>query len=35
MQKRLAEEELKLKLTDAATEFLVNHGYDETSVRVR
>ncbi len=26
---RLAEEELTLKLTDAATDFLVNHGYDE------
>ena len=29
MRKRLAEEELTLKLTDAATEFLVKHGYDE------
>jgi len=29
VQKRLAEEELTIKLTDAATEFLVNHGYDE------
>src|SRR5690606_16273126 len=27
--KRLAEEDLKLTLTDAAIEFLVNHGYDE------
>jgi len=26
---RLADEELTLKLTDAATDFLVNHGYDE------
>jgi ATP-dependent Clp protease ATP-binding subunit ClpC len=26
---RLAEEELSLRLTDAATEFLVQHGYDE------
>ena len=29
MRKRLAEEELTLKLTDAATDFLVKHGYDE------
>jgi ATP-dependent Clp protease ATP-binding subunit ClpC len=29
VRKRLAEEELTLKLTDAATEFLVKHGYDE------
>jgi ATP-dependent Clp protease ATP-binding subunit ClpC len=29
VQKRLAEEELKLSLTDAASEFLVGHGYDE------
>src|SRR6476646_8597429 len=29
VRKRLAEEELQLKLTDAATEFLVKHGYDE------
>jgi ATP-dependent Clp protease ATP-binding subunit ClpC len=29
VQKRLAEEELTIKLTDAATEFLVNHGHDE------
>jgi len=26
---RLADEELTLKLTDAGTDFLVNHGYDE------
>jgi ATP-dependent Clp protease ATP-binding subunit ClpC len=29
VQKRLSEEELKLSLTDAASEFLVGHGYDE------
>jgi ATP-dependent Clp protease ATP-binding subunit ClpC len=29
VRKRLAEEELTLKLSDAATEFLVKHGYDE------
>src|SRR6188472_2526961 len=29
VRKRLAEEELTLKLTDAATAFLVKHGYDE------
>ncbi|MEO7083239.1 MAG: ATP-dependent Clp protease ATP-binding subunit [Gemmatimonadaceae bacterium] len=29
VRKRLAEEELVLKLTDAATDFLVKHGYDE------
>jgi len=29
VQKRLAEEELTIKLTDAATKFLVDHGYDE------
>jgi len=29
VRKRLAEEELQLRLTDAATDFLVNHGYDE------
>jgi ATP-dependent Clp protease ATP-binding subunit ClpC len=29
VRKRLAEEELQLKLTDAATDFLVQHGYDE------
>jgi len=29
VRKRLAEEELQLKLTDAATDFLVKHGYDE------
>ncbi|GAC1477153.1 MAG: ATP-dependent protease ATP-binding subunit ClpC [Gemmatimonadaceae bacterium] len=29
VRKRLSEEELSLKLTDAATEFLVKHGYDE------
>ncbi len=29
VQKRLAEEEITIKLTDAATEFLVDHGYDE------
>jgi ATP-dependent Clp protease ATP-binding subunit ClpC len=29
VRKRLAEEELQLKLTDAATEFLVKNGYDE------
>ncbi len=29
VQKRLAEEEITLKLTDAATEFLVSHGYDQ------
>ena len=29
VRKRLAEEELVLKLTQAATDFLVKHGYDE------
>jgi ATP-dependent Clp protease ATP-binding subunit ClpC len=29
VRKRLAEEELTLRLTDAATNFLVKHGYDE------
>jgi ATP-dependent Clp protease ATP-binding subunit ClpC len=29
VQKRLGDEELTLKLTDAANKFLVNHGYDE------
>jgi ATP-dependent Clp protease ATP-binding subunit ClpC len=29
VQKRLAEEELTIRLTDAATEFLVTHGHDE------
>ncbi len=29
VRRRLAEEELILKLTDAATDFLVKHGYDE------
>jgi ATP-dependent Clp protease ATP-binding subunit ClpC len=29
VRKRLAEEELTLKLSEAATEFLVKHGYDE------
>ncbi len=29
VQKRLVEEELTLKLTDAASAFLVKHGYDE------
>jgi ATP-dependent Clp protease ATP-binding subunit ClpC len=29
VQKRLIEEEITLKLTDAATDFLSNHGYDE------
>jgi ATP-dependent Clp protease ATP-binding subunit ClpC len=29
VRKRLAEEELTMKLSDAATEFLVKHGYDE------
>src|SRR5690242_2809207 len=29
VRKRLAEEELTLTLTDAATDFLVKHGYDE------
>jgi ATP-dependent Clp protease ATP-binding subunit ClpC len=29
VRKRLSEEELTLKLTEAATEFLVKHGYDE------
>ncbi|HTE45397.1 MAG TPA: ATP-dependent Clp protease ATP-binding subunit [Gemmatimonadaceae bacterium] len=29
VRKRLAEEELTLKLTDAANDFLVKHGYDE------
>src|SRR5512132_2116641 len=30
VRKRLAEEELTLKLTEAATELLVKHGYDES-----
>src|SRR4051794_16066354 len=30
VQKRLAEEELTLRLTDSATELLVKHGYDES-----
>ena len=29
VQKRLGDEELTLKLTDAANKFLVKHGYDE------
>ena len=29
VRKRLAEEELTLKLTDAGVDFLVKHGYDE------
>jgi ATP-dependent Clp protease ATP-binding subunit ClpC len=29
VRKRLAEEELSIRLTDAATDFLVKHGYDE------
>jgi len=29
VRKRLAEEELSLKLTNSATDFLVKHGYDE------
>ena len=29
VRKRLSEEDLTLKLTDAATDFLVKHGYDE------
>src|SRR5439155_27333922 len=29
VRKRLSEEELTLKLTNAATDFLVKHGYDE------
>jgi ATP-dependent Clp protease ATP-binding subunit ClpC len=29
VQKRLSEEELVLRLTDAATDFLARHGYDE------
>ncbi|HEV2641864.1 MAG TPA: AAA family ATPase, partial [Candidatus Elarobacter sp.] len=29
VQKRLTDEELTLKLTDAATDFLVKHGYDD------
>jgi ATP-dependent Clp protease ATP-binding subunit ClpC len=29
VRKRLSEEELTLKLSDAATDFLVRHGYDE------
>ncbi len=29
LQKRLSEEELKIRLTDAAVEFLVEHGYDD------
>jgi ATP-dependent Clp protease ATP-binding subunit ClpC len=29
VRKRLAEEELSLRLTDPATDFLVKHGYDE------
>ncbi len=30
VHQRLAEEELKLRLTDSAVKFLVDHGYDET-----
>jgi ATP-dependent Clp protease ATP-binding subunit ClpC len=30
VQKRLGEEDLTLKLTDAGTEFLVKNGYDES-----
>ncbi|OYV71878.1 MAG: hypothetical protein B7Z72_06005 [Gemmatimonadetes bacterium 21-71-4] len=30
VRKRLSEEELTLTLTDAATDFLVKHGYDES-----
>jgi ATP-dependent Clp protease ATP-binding subunit ClpC len=30
VRKRLSEEDLTLKLTDAATELLVKHGYDES-----
>src|SRR5205814_3202439 len=30
IRKRLSEEELSLKLTDAGTDFLVKHGYDES-----
>ncbi len=30
VRKRLSEEELTLSLTDAATDFLVKHGYDES-----
>jgi ATP-dependent Clp protease ATP-binding subunit ClpC len=30
VQKRLSEEELTLKLTEAATDFLVKHGYDQS-----
>jgi ATP-dependent Clp protease ATP-binding subunit ClpC len=30
VQKRLGEEELSLRLTDAGTDFLVKHGYDES-----
>ena len=30
VRKRLSEEELTLTLTDAATDFLVGHGYDES-----
>ena len=29
VQKRLTEEELTLKLTEAGSDFLVKHGYDE------
>jgi ATP-dependent Clp protease ATP-binding subunit ClpA len=29
VQKRLGDEELTLKLTDAAVDFLVKHGYDQ------
>ena len=29
VRRRLAEEDLTLRLTDAATEFLVKHGYEE------
>ena len=29
MQKRLVDEELTLRLTEAGTDFLVKHGYDE------
>src|SRR5205814_9035860 len=30
IRKRLSEEELSLKLTEAGTDFLVKHGYDES-----
>src|SRR5438045_5072328 len=32
VQKRLGEEELTLRLTQGATDFLVDHGYDEHKV---